>query len=163
MPKKTLLSVLAVAVAIALVLPMLSCDEENQNLDDQVLFTMTRRDTVTVAKGTYWARQFPEVKSSMFGHTDRVSLDMEMDCVGTLPDSNPKWYILNSDQYVDFGLGHPNQQFMNAQLGGSGCSMWVYLYSNQTGTYWAIVDNRRETQHDIRVTGSIVVSYYGHK
>jgi hypothetical protein len=161
MSKKTVLTVLVLVAATAAVLPMLSCDEEKLQPQNHSLFVVQPPETLTVAHGTYWAKQYSDVSAMMFGYYDKVTLSMGLQCVGTFPDSNPKWYILNSDQYTAFGLGSPNQQFMNATLGASGCSMWVDVLSTQTGTYWAVIDNRREPTHDIKVTGSVYLRYYG--
>ena len=160
MSKKTVLSVLVVVVATAAILPLLSCNGKGLRSVWHSDWVVEPPETLTVAKGTYWAKAYPEVTLSMFG-AFKPTLDMDLRCVGTFPDSNPEWYILNSDQMIDFGLGDPNQQFMNATLGASGCSMWYDLSSSQTGTYWAVIDNRRNPNQDIRVAGSVYLYWYG--
>jgi hypothetical protein len=160
MSKKTVLSVIVLVAAMAATFPLFSCDQEPEPLWHSVWVVMPP-ETLTVARGTYWAKPYAEVTLSMCGYDPKPTLYMNLDCVGTFPDSNPKWYILNSDQMTEFGLGHPNQQFMNATLGGSGCTMWYQLSSSQTGTYWAVIDNRRSPNQDIRVKGEVYLRFFG--
>jgi|WetSurMetagenome_2_1015567.scaffolds.fasta_scaffold919059_1 hypothetical protein len=158
MSKRTVIAVLVATVAV--VLPFLACDQDEQPISHTV-FVMEPPETLTVARGTYWARSFPQVTPSMFGYSPEPSLNMNLQCVGTFPDSNPKWYLFNSDQYSDFQAGLPNQQFMSAAANASGCTMWVALSSTETGTYWAVIDNRRDPTHDIRVVGHVYLNWYG--
>jgi hypothetical protein len=159
MSKKTVLSVIVLVAAMAATFPLFSCDPEQEPVWHSE-WVVEPPETLTVARGTYWARAYPEVTLSMFG-TGKPTLYMNLDCVGTFPDSNPKWYILNSDQMIEFGLCLPNQQFMNATLGASGCTMWYDLSSSQTGTYWAVIDNRRNPNQDIRVKGQVYLRWFG--
>jgi hypothetical protein len=141
--KKTVLSMLFLALAAATVFPLLSCNEleEPQTKMD---YLFNEPDTASVTMHSYWSTPFVVTYDMLKTEPYQATLTATLSCVvPPAPDNKLSWYILDSANYASYQSGNTNPQALSSQLSYNNCTLVAHVTT--VGTYWFVADNRADT------------------
>jgi hypothetical protein len=154
--KKTVLTVLVVAAAAAVMLPMLSCKPTEQVMKDVILFQQPETLTVEAGEFHVWALN---VVDSMLRYDPKTAyLSTSLVCVSSSPDNRISWYLFTPEQYNDFLDHTPNPPAVDYTINSE--SSTLFYPAMAPGTFYAVIDNTGDTLHEKRVTGVISTIWY---
>lgn len=156
MSKKIVFSVLVLAAAAAVVVPMLGCDEAKRVEKYNILFQQP--DTLVIPPGSYYTQTFMVVDSMFRFEPYLAYLNVMLVCTSSSPDNHASFYIFTPSQFADYVRNVPNPPALKSAVDRSGCSL---LYeATVPGTFYAVIDNTGDTLHEKRVTGVISIIWY---
>jgi hypothetical protein len=157
MSKKTMLAVLVLVAAAAVLLPMLGCQTEEPTLQFRLIFQSP--DTGDVPVDGYYSREFAVTGDMLSVGPKTAQLSMTLSRLDTpSPNKSMCWYIMNSDQYIDFQLGTPSPQYMKAALDTGDCNIFATI--TEPGTYYAVASNQSDPDYEKRFVGSITGTWW---
>jgi hypothetical protein len=154
--KKTVLTVLVLAAAAAVMIPMLSCNPPEQVMKDIILFQQPETLTVQAGEFHVWALN---VVDSMLRYDPKTAyLSTSLVCVSPSPDNRMSWYLFTPEQYNDFLDHTPNPPAVDYTIDSQ--TGTLLYHTTAPGTFYVVVDNTGDSLHAKRFIGRVSVWWY---